>query len=80
MFSADNVRILTSVRQRGPFCERLFQSCKLRKWSYQTLDKTAEFDRFVHLLEGELDRRRRGGLTKSEREILAEREPDRRRP
>ena len=46
---------------------------KLRKWSYQTLDKAAEFESFVHLLGDEIRRR---GLTKSESEILAEREPD----
>ena len=47
---------------------------ELRKWSYQTLGKTAEFGCFVDLLESEIARR---GLTGSEDEILAEREPDR---
>ena len=47
---------------------------ELRKWSYQTLNKTAEFDSLVDLLESEIAQR---GLTGSEDEILSEREPDR---
>ena len=47
---------------------------QLRKWSYETLNKTEEFSSFVDHLESEIARR---GLTGSEDAILAEREPDR---
>ena len=46
----------------------------LRMWSYGTLKKAAEFKSFVDRLESEITRR---GLSGSENEILAEREPDR---
>ena len=44
----------------------------LRMWSYCTLNKATEFDSFVDGLESEISRR---GLSGSEKEILAEREP-----
>ena len=43
----------------------------LRMWSYQTLNKTAEFVGFIDFLESEIARR---GLSGSENEILAERD------
>ena len=56
------------------FLASLASSTHLRTWSYSTLNKTAEFDSFVDRLESEIARR---GLSSSENEILAEREPHR---
>ena len=47
---------------------------EVRKWSYLTLSNAAEYSSFVDSLDFEIAQR---GLTGSEDEVLAGREPDR---